>query len=91
MIYINSSDEKWDYIKKQPLLAENKALKKFLKELEEEESEYEDSVVMKQKAAYVPEKDEEEFSPYIPEDHFMTEFKEDVIREIWNEQKGCAY
>lgn len=80
-----NNDEKWDYIKKQKLIGENKALKKFLKELQEE-SDSDDGIVKRPKTEYVPQ-EEEEFCPYIPEENFLIEYDEGQIREIWEQQK----
>jgi hypothetical protein len=41
--------------------------------------------VKRPKTAYVPEQ-EEEFSPLIPEENFLIEYNEDMIRDIWCQQ-----
>ena len=81
------------YIKKQKLLLENKPLKKFLKKLEDEasSSDEETSVVKKPKTAYVPQDEEPEFSPYIPEENFMNDYDEGTIKQLWDQQQGFSF
>jgi len=91
-IYIFSptilSDEKWDYVKKLPLLVENKALKRKIRQWENEE-EKKSIIIKKPKAsrADVPYDLETPFEPYIPEKNFFTEYKEEDLRESLKDQK----
>ena len=82
------NDDKWHYIKKQKLLVENKPLKKFLKKLQDDESsDDEEEIVKKPKTSYVPQ-EEEEFSPYIPEENYMNDYDENTIKQLWDQQQG---
>lgn len=72
------SDEKWDYIRKRPLLGENKALKKFLEKKELEN----DSVVGKPKVV----QHNRSFDPHIPDDMFMTEYNSEILQSMMQEQ-----
>lgn len=90
------NDDKWSYVKKQPLLAENISLKKFLKSLERK----------KEKAAFVANRpintpiegtnvdvvtghvdQKDKFNPQIPEDCFIDEYNEDDLKNILMEQQ----
>lgn len=89
------NDDKWDYVKKQPLLAENVKLKKFLKKLEEKKNEL-DFVSNRHSApiegtkvdivtGHVEKKDK--FDPKIPESCFIEEYKEEDLIHILAEQQ----
>ena len=84
--WTHTSDDKWHFVKKQKLLLENKPLKKFLKKLQDDESSEEEGIVKKTKTSYVPQ-EEEEFSPYIPEENFMNDYHEDIIKQLWDQQQ----
>jgi hypothetical protein len=87
------NDDKWEYVKKQSLLAENKKLKKFFKDLEKQKPEFvankpsapiekmEGSVV----TGHTEKKDK--FDPKIPESCFIEEYTEDDLKEILGEQQ----
>jgi hypothetical protein len=72
-----NSDEKWEYVKEQPLLGENKALRRFL----EKHNKDENAVVGKPSAV-----DTGPFDPRIPEDMFMTEYDESTLMRLMEEQ-----
>jgi hypothetical protein len=87
------NDDKWEYVKKQSLLAENKKLKKFFKDLKKDKPEFvankpsapiekmEGSVV----TGHVEKKDK--FDPKIPECCFIEEYTEGDLQEILGEQQ----
>lgn len=74
------SDEKWDYVRKRPLLAENVELKKFL---EKKGQSSKNNAVVEPRAA---DRDGQEFDPHIPDDQFMTEYDESVLQGMMEEQ-----
>jgi hypothetical protein len=79
-----ASDEKWDHVKEQPLLAENLPLKKWLLTIGEKKKT--DSVVESKE-----EKPEiQPHSPYIPEDCFFSEYDEDTLVRVMDEQMGLV-
>ena len=83
-----ASDEKWDWVKRQPLLADNKPLKKWLKSLKEKKDE-DNPVVAKpnQACELVEEIDTKPMDDArIPEDCFYSEYNEDTLQEIMDEQ-----
>ena len=76
------SDEKWDYARSLPLLAENTELKKFIKSLESEK--HDPSTVVLPSSAYdlsapvaAP-----KFSPYIPASNFMVAYDEATLSRL---------
>jgi len=79
------NDEKWDWVKKQPLLGENKKLKEFIRKEQIKESKNE---IVQSPAGYIPEiEKEDDFEPYIPEDCFMAEYSESDLLDILKEQQ----
>jgi hypothetical protein len=87
-----SSDEKWDYIKKVPLLVENIALKDWIKK--QSEGNHENPVVDK-----LPVKDEFEgivadrdpqFDGKIPENCFFEDYDEEVLKDIYQQQMNVV-
>lgn len=82
------SDEKWDWVKEQKLLIENKPLKKWIKEMAKKEDD-DNKVVQGKKIDTALEglvNREEEFSPIIPEEHYYNDYNEEVFQEIMEEQ-----
>lgn len=75
-----NADEKWDYIKRRPLRAENKELKKFLKR----HSENEDNDVVGKRT--VVDDSMKVHNPLIPADCFMTEYDESTLQDLMSEQ-----
>lgn len=73
-----NSDEKWDYVRERPLLAENKDLLKFL----EKKNRLEDTIVGKKAVVTKQTK----FDPRIPETHFMTDYDETTLKTMMDEQ-----
>jgi hypothetical protein len=83
------SDEKWDWIKKQKLLVENKPLKQWVKDQSAKRNE--NAVI--QTPPIGTELDglvdaRERWSPYIPEDHFFDDYDDDTFSNIMEEQKA---
>jgi hypothetical protein len=75
------SDEKWDYVRKRPLLGENIQLKKFMEK--KGKSDKNQSAVIEPRSAP---RDGKEFDPYIPDDQFMTDYDEDTLQQMMTEQ-----
>ena len=71
------ADEKWDYIRKLPLLGDNKDLKKFL---EKKQKNSDTDVVGQPGVTHKP------FDPHIPDECFMTEYDESTLQQIMDEQ-----
>jgi ABC-type dipeptide/oligopeptide/nickel transport system ATPase subunit len=69
------SDDKWEYVKKQPLLTENKELKKLMKKKKNQVMENQDE-------------EEEKFDPHIPENCFLDEYDESVLETLMEEQSN---
>jgi hypothetical protein len=83
-----ASDEKWDYIKKQKLLAENKPLKKWIRTMEEARRK-KDNVVEERPISMTLQglvANETEFDGLIPEEHFMCEYKQEDLAELMDKQ-----
>lgn len=79
-----ASDEKWDYVKRQALLAENKPLKKWLSKMKAAQD-VQDSVVEKKMDVDDDEiKDMTDFR--IPEECFYSVYDEDTLADIMAEQ-----
>lgn len=73
------SDEKWDYVRKRPLLGENVALKRFL-----EKKGQTDNPVVGRKS--VIDTSNKKFDPHVPDDCFMTEYDENTLDRMMTEQ-----
>jgi hypothetical protein len=83
------SDEKWDWVKRQRLVVENKPLKDWVKKKVREQMEDEDKVVQGPKVDPVLEglvNSTAEFSEFIPEEHFFDDYDDDAFRGIMEEQ-----
>jgi hypothetical protein len=83
------SDEKWDWVKRQKLIVENKPLKDWVKKKVREQAEDEDKVVQGPKVDPVLEglvNSTAEFSEFIPEEHFFDDYNDDAFRGIMEEQ-----
>jgi hypothetical protein len=83
-----SSDEKWDYIKKRPLLVENIPLKEWIKR--QSQAPEGNQVVQKLPAAsefegLVADRDPD-FDGLIPEECFFEDYDEEVLRDIYEQQ-----
>lgn len=79
-----ASDEKWDHVKQQRLLAENLPLKKFLLKLGEKKKT--DTVV--EAKGDVP--TIEPHDPIIPEECFFSEYDEDTLASIMGQQMAMV-
>lgn len=83
-----SSDEKWDYIKKRPLLVENIPLKEWIKR--QSEAPKGNEVVQKLPGAsefegLVADRDPD-FDGLIPDDCFFEDYDEEILRDIYQQQ-----
>lgn len=82
------SDEKWDWIKNQNLLIENKPLKKWAKDMENQVSRN-DQVVENTPVDKILEgliNQDEGFTGKIPEQHFFDDYDDDTFKSIMDEQ-----
>lgn len=74
-----ASDEKWDWVKSQKLLADNKPLKKWLENMTSDDNPVVEGPKME---VDLPEYED----GYIPEDCFYSEYNEETLSEIMEEQ-----
>lgn len=81
-----ANDEKWHYIKQQPLLARNTALENFLKHLDQKKDSP-SAVVGPAPCELNPLAQEPVFNPKIPEELFLTEYDESVLGGLLAEQQ----
>lgn len=82
------SDEKWDWVKEQKLLIENKPLKAWIKKMSRQQDD-EEQVVQGRKIDTALEglvNREEDFSPIIPEEHYHNDYNEETFMSIMEEQ-----
>ena len=82
------SDEKWDWVKEQKLLIENKPLKAWIKKMSRQQDD-EEQVVQGRKIDTALEglvNREEDFSPIIPEEHYHNDYNEETFMNIMEEQ-----
>jgi hypothetical protein len=82
-----ASDEKWDYAKKQDYLVENKELKNWIRNMSSKVKK--DSVVEGNNAKSEFEELvdlDTSFDPKIPVDHFLEDYSESTLRDIYSEQ-----
>lgn len=82
------SDEKWDWVKEQNLLIENKPLKEWIKKMSKKMDD-QSRVVETPKIDSALEglvNREDEFSPTIPEEHFFNDYNEEEFEKIMEEQ-----
>lgn len=80
------NDEKWEWIKKQKLLAENKPLKRWIQE-EKNKQENPDGLVQRPKKEHELDEFLSDYDPYIQESHFLTDYDEGTLQAIMNEQQ----
>jgi hypothetical protein len=83
-----ANDEKWDWVKQQHLLAENKPLKKWLMQLKKKQGK--NPVVEEPNEVDETGLDEilkEKFDPKIPEDCFYSEYTEQDLCDILDQQQ----
>lgn len=81
------NDEKWEWLKKQPILVENKALKKWIIEMKNKQARTDSIVHRPEMSGELDDLLEKEFSPFIPDNHFLSEYTEDVLQSIMDEQQ----
>lgn len=81
-----NNDEKWDWIKKQNLLAENKPLKEWIQTQKNREQ---DPHSIVHRPAIDSELDDfiQEYNPKIPHSHFLAHYDEAILQSIMNEQQ----
>lgn len=82
------SDEKWDWVKKQKLLVENKPLKAWIKKMSRESVD-DNKVVLSKKLDTALEglvNAREEFSETIPEEHYFHDYNEEALKSVMEEQ-----
>lgn len=82
------SDEKWDWVKEQKLLIENKPLKAWIKKMSRQQDNS-NKVVQTKKIDTALEglvNREEDFSGRIPEEHYFHEYNQEALEEIMEEQ-----
>lgn len=84
-----ASDATWDWVKEQKLLTDNKPLKDWVKELKRKEKQKNDSVVERKDNVHEIE-EVLDLGPLedkrIPEESFFSEYDEDTLREVMDEQ-----
>jgi len=83
-----ASDEKWDWVKKQKLLAKNTELEKWLEKQKEKAEK--NPVVPKRPLDHALEPVEGEFDGKIPEDHFFDTYDSSTLEKILNEQMAMV-
>lgn len=83
-----ASDEKWDWVKRQQLLADNKPLKKWLRDMKNKRDQDNPVVSKPNNTAEIAE--ETDLKPLedkrIPEECFYSEYNEETLHEIMEEQ-----
>jgi len=90
-----ASDEKWDYIKKQSLLVENKPLKKWMAKMAQARKQKDN--VVEEAPAHIPlsglvGNGDTEFDGVIPEKNFITEYhREDLVELMENQRSMVAF
>lgn len=100
-IYIFSptvnNDEKWDWVKDQRLLVENKPLKAWIKKMQEKE--VHDNPIVQAPSAMASvddlvngrkEYEDEKFTGKIPDDCFMAEYTEEDLKSILDQQQALV-
>jgi hypothetical protein len=90
-----ASDEKWDWVKNQKLLIQNKPLLKWIKDQKGKKPGDPYTVVdppppAKELEEFVKDKDEDEFDGRIPEENFMSEYDETTLASIMDEQMAIV-
>jgi Poxvirus A32 protein len=80
------NDEKWDWLRKQKILGENKSLKKFIAVLAAKERE-KDQVVHNAPNDTFNDFLEQEFDPYISDDCFIDTYDENTLNSILAQQQ----
>jgi hypothetical protein len=85
------NDEKWDWVKKQPLLCENKPLQKWFKTKSKETTEIVEGPRLKddlvEKYCKTRKLPDGKFDPKIPEEHFIHEYDSSTLQNLLMEQQ----
>lgn len=86
-----ASDEKWDWVKNQRLLIPNKPLKKWVEQLKNKDGSDKNPVVAPpppgaELEEYVKKDDDDDFDGKIPEENFKSEYDENTLSGIMDEQ-----
>lgn len=83
-----ASDEKWDWVKSQKLLVENKPLQQWIKSLEKKESDPRKVVQNRPVSTQLESmaQKDPDFDGLIPEECFFTEYDEDTLADIMDQQ-----
>jgi hypothetical protein len=97
------NDDKWKWVKKQKFLVENKALKKFLKKMQEKRKDQESIVgppptktnsnlMVGKEVVQKPRKleDDEKFDGRIPDDCFIAEYSHALLQDIMAQQQAMV-
>lgn len=89
------NDEKWKWVRKQPLLSQNTKLIKFIRKCKEEDEQgsKDNGVVVEGPHGPAPppydaDEDAEQFDPHIPDECFKTEYSDVDVRRIIDEQQA---
>ncbi len=90
------NDDKWDWVKEQPLLSENKRLAKAMADIEARKKKRGTNPVVADPPKQFEEMDERtinlkkhgKFDARIPEDHFMADYVEEDLKTIVDEQNA---
>jgi hypothetical protein len=88
-----ANDEKWDWVKRQPLLKENKPLKKWLREQKKKKM---TNPVVELPTEHNGEFDElqenetSKFDPHIPDDCFYSDYNEEDLKQILDQQQALV-
>lgn len=85
-----ASDEKWDWVKNQRLLIQNKPLIQWIRKLKNKEQDGKNPVVESRQAPEIEEMvkqiPDDDFDGRIPEENFMSEYDENTLAEIMDQQ-----
>ena len=83
-----ASDEKWDWVKTQKLLAENKSLKRWIRDMSSQNQQnqvVQPAPITHELEGLVNQRDNNH-DGLIPEDHFISEYNEDTLQKLMDEQ-----
>lgn len=90
-----ASDEKWDWVKNQRLLIQNKPLMKWIKQQKGKKPNDPYTVVdppppAQELEEFIKGKDEDDFDGRIPEENFISEYDENTLADIMDEQMAIV-
>jgi len=91
-----NNDEKWEWVKKQPLLTENDPLIELIEELKQENYQFKDNPIVGKvnddEEGEIPDiKKDKHFTGLIPEDQFILDYTETQLHEMLNEQNKVIH